>query len=212
MTMIQMTEELLNRGFDNNEYLKGENIKPMVNNESIRLGDVTFTFNGDGSSSMCIEGSKSAYSISPFDIKKVIFNEPATIVFWADGTKTIVKCQEWDEFIPETGLAMAIAKKAYGNVGHYYETIKKWTDPYYEEQAKMYEEFRESIIEAEVEGAEEEPVWWIWVEMVGLDKAVYFKHEEKSYKRKCDATRVAKKNYGDSTKYNFIVSQENPWL
>lgn len=51
------------------------------------------------------------------EIKDVIFNNPATIVFWADGSKTIVKCQNGDTYSKETGLAMAIAKKAYGNKG-----------------------------------------------------------------------------------------------
>lgn len=69
-------------------------------------------------------------------IKNVIFNEPATIVFWADGTKTVVKCQEGDEFDPEKGLTMAIAKKLYGNKGSYCEQIKKWTEPWYEKQTK----------------------------------------------------------------------------
>ena len=27
-----------------------------------------------------------------FNIKEVIFNDPATIVYWEDGTKTVVKC------------------------------------------------------------------------------------------------------------------------
>ena len=53
------------------------------------------------------------------EIKNVIFNDPATIVFWEDGTKTVVKCQDGDEFDPEKGLAMAIVKKAYGNKGNY---------------------------------------------------------------------------------------------
>lgn len=43
-------------------------------------------------------------------IKKVIFNDPATIVFWKDGTKTVVKRQEGAEFDPEKGLAMAICR------------------------------------------------------------------------------------------------------
>ena len=60
------------------------------------------------------------------EIKNVIFNDPATIVFWEDGTKTVVKCQEGDEFDPEKGLAMAIAKKAYGNKGSYCNKLKKW--------------------------------------------------------------------------------------
>ena len=58
-------------------------------------------------------------------IKKVIFNDPATIVIWADGTKTIVKSDN-EQYDPEKGLAMAISKKALGNKGNYYETFKKW--------------------------------------------------------------------------------------
>ena len=60
------------------------------------------------------------------EIKNVIFNDPATIVFWEDGTKTVVKCQDGDEYDLEKGLAMAIAKKAYGNKGNYCNKLKKW--------------------------------------------------------------------------------------
>lgn len=58
-------------------------------------------------------------------IKNVIFNPPATIVFWTDNSKTVVKAEN-EIFDPEKGLAMAIAKKALGNKGNYYETFKKW--------------------------------------------------------------------------------------
>lgn len=72
--------------------------------------------------------------IPPLDvkpiIKKVIFNEPATIVFWEDGTKTVVKCREGDEFDPEKGLAMAVTKKALGNKYDYYNQIKHWLKKY----------------------------------------------------------------------------------
>lgn len=47
-------------------------------------------------------------------IKKVIFNKPATIVYWSDGTKTVVKCGKDDEWDKEKGLAMAISKKLIG--------------------------------------------------------------------------------------------------
>lgn len=43
-------------------------------------------------------------------IKQVIFNGPATIVYWKDGSKTIVKCQEGAVNDPEKGLAMAVAR------------------------------------------------------------------------------------------------------
>lgn len=69
-------------------------------------------------------------------IKNVIFNDPATIVFWTDGTKTVVKCSDMDEFDPEKGIAMALAKKVLGANGSYYNKIKKWTEKYYEEERK----------------------------------------------------------------------------
>lgn len=63
------------------------------------------------------------------NIDDVIFSGPATVVKWKDGTKTVVKCAKNDNFDPEKGLAMAIAKKALGNKGNYYETIRKWMHP-----------------------------------------------------------------------------------
>ena len=59
-------------------------------------------------------------------IKNVIFNNPATIVFWQDGTKTVVKCSDLDDYDPEKGLAMAIVKKVFGNEGNYYNVFRKW--------------------------------------------------------------------------------------
>ena len=59
-------------------------------------------------------------------IKKVIFNDPATIVLWSNGEKTIVKCRDGETFDPEKGLAMAIVKYVYGNKGNYYNAIKMW--------------------------------------------------------------------------------------
>ena len=59
-------------------------------------------------------------------IKRVIFNDPATIILWADGTKTVVKCAKDETFDPEKGLAMAIAKKALGNEGWYYDIFKAY--------------------------------------------------------------------------------------
>lgn len=64
------------------------------------------------------------YDIRRF-IKKVKFNPPATIVFWTDNTKTVVKCSG-EDYDPEKGLAMCICKKMLGNKGNYYEVFKKW--------------------------------------------------------------------------------------
>ena len=47
-------------------------------------------------------------------LKKVLFNPPATIAFWEDDTKTVVKCQNNDIFDPEKGIAMCYMKKFAG--------------------------------------------------------------------------------------------------
>ena len=49
-----------------------------------------------------------------FTIDNVLFNPPATIVFWLDGTKTVVKCKEGEEFSKWAGIALCLAKKMYG--------------------------------------------------------------------------------------------------
>ncbi len=45
-------------------------------------------------------------------IEKIIYNNPATIVWFADGEKIIVKCHN-EKFDKEKGVAMAIARKLY---------------------------------------------------------------------------------------------------
>lgn len=59
-------------------------------------------------------------------ISRVIFNAPATIVLWGDGSKTVVKCGKDECYDPEKGLAMAISKRFLGDKGNYYEEFKKW--------------------------------------------------------------------------------------
>jgi len=46
---------------------------------------------------------------------KVIYNPPATIVYWNDGTKTIVRCGPNDKFNEESGFAAALLRKVYGD-------------------------------------------------------------------------------------------------
>lgn len=48
--------------------------------------------------------------VSPRDI---IFHDPATIIMWSDGTKTVVKCHEEDTYDKEKGLALCYLKKFY---------------------------------------------------------------------------------------------------
>lgn len=68
-------------------------------------------------------------------IQNVIFNDPATIVIWADGSKTVVKAEN-EPYDPEKGLAMAIAKKFFDNKGYYFDVFKKWL-PVEDEEEKL---------------------------------------------------------------------------
>lgn len=82
-----------------------------------------------------------------YGIKEVIFQNPATIVFWTDGTKTVVNCMDnaeikkkivdgkevtvrrarkCDTYSEEAGLAMAIVKKYFGNEGNYNNVFRKF--------------------------------------------------------------------------------------
>ena len=64
-------------------------------------------------------GSITALNIKTLpQFKKVIFNKPATIVIWTDGTKTVVKCADDDEYNKSAGIALCIMKKIYDDNFH----------------------------------------------------------------------------------------------
>lgn len=65
---------------------------------------------------------------NPPKIQKVIFNNPATIILWTDGTKTVVKCQPGDIYDKEKGFAMAYLKKLLGNDNTFNKEINKWVE------------------------------------------------------------------------------------
>ena len=60
-------------------------------------------------------GSEYAGTEVMLKIKDVIYSNPATIVFWNDGSKTVVRCGKGETFDPEKGLAMAISKRVLGS-------------------------------------------------------------------------------------------------
>lgn len=83
--------------------------------DAIRVGRMMYQGFADG-----VKGT------NKITIKDVIFNPPATIVLWSDGSKTVVRTQNDDAYDPEKGLAMAISKRFLGNSGRYYNTFKKY--------------------------------------------------------------------------------------
>ena len=99
-------------------------------------------------------------------ITKVIFNPTATIVFWEDGGKTVVKCGPDDEFNPHVGIAMCVMKKVYGGryveVGkpmpdgsqeviwtdNFHSIFRKWADPWLKEHEE--EAYKPSAVAPDV--------------------------------------------------------------
>lgn len=101
-------------------------------------------------------------------IKDVIFNNPATIVYWVDGTKTVVKAHN-EKFDPEKGLAMAICKRFLGSNksgSNFNNIFKKWLP-----------EQKESNSDTNIKDYEKnEPLRWMTVaevaEELGCSKAL----------------------------------------
>ena len=106
-------------------------------------GDVTYQENPLKKYRINIPVSKSVYDIimdaaTSYDVTnkitqktesvpvpvRAIINRPATILFWPDGTKTVVKCQDGDRFDPEKGVAMAMLKKYLGGTGRYNDVLR----------------------------------------------------------------------------------------
>lgn len=129
----------------NNTYLKNKNIKECKPIKSIYLHSVYGT-------TSILNLDKPRYLPYPVKVKKVIFNPPATIVFWDDDTKTVVKDEDIkkvyhipedkdeDNFLEyldinskfkeidytkwkELGLLNAMVKRAYP---HFNKTLDKW--------------------------------------------------------------------------------------
>ena len=94
------------------------NIKIKIGNKIYHPDTVDWKQNPDAFPELKISTRISPYNLdttSNLSITNVIFNPPATIVFWSDKTKTIVKCDPKEEYDPEKGIAMAICKKLIGD-------------------------------------------------------------------------------------------------
>ena len=87
-------------------------------------------------------GNDMQETIKDISISNIIFSGPCTIVMWADGTKTIVRCGENDVFDPEKGIAMALMRKVYGPRHHYMKELGPFIEEYYEKQRTKEELIR----------------------------------------------------------------------
>lgn len=74
------------------------------------LGTVTSPSDNKHENTLCFFKDPNAMAY-----ERIVFNPPATVVLWKDGTKTVVRCDERDLYDPKYGLALCFMKKALGN-------------------------------------------------------------------------------------------------
>lgn len=76
------------------------------------------------------------------DVRRIVFSGPATIVFWEDNTKTIVKCMEGEKFERYAGFAAACMKKMFGSTSR----AKSIMEEYAVEQVKVKKEKKNDVL------------------------------------------------------------------
>lgn len=72
-----------------------------------------------------IQSTINLRTISEPVIKEILSNGPATIIFWNDGTKTIVKREIDDEDDLYDAVANALAKKAFGSTSKFHKIVNE---------------------------------------------------------------------------------------
>lgn len=155
-------------------------------------------------------------------IKDVIHNPPATIVFWCDGSKTVVKCQNGEEYDPEKGLTMAFFKRMHDNKGRYFEEIKKWNNKYmlslFKDEVHAVKD--EKVVNAVERGMSKQPSKddshrWIlfYAPADSVEDECYTKHPV-VYKHKASAVRAAKRLISKlpaGVDYQWFVDLVDEW-
>lgn len=93
------------------------------------IDDLPFDDPCDMDCSLCEDRCDDYYMYAnhavPF-VNEIIFNPPATIVKWVDGTKTVVKCSDNDRFDRYLGFAAAVLKKMFGSTSRAGRFIEKY--------------------------------------------------------------------------------------
>jgi len=86
------------------------------------------------------------YGIARNDIDKVIFNDPATIIIWKDGTKTVVKTAPGETYNKWAGMALCISKKLYGD--RFHRIFKEYCGEEEEKSSfSSWKEWHEALVE-----------------------------------------------------------------
>jgi len=98
---------------------------------------------------------KLIFGIKTTDIDRVIFNDPATIVFWKDKTKTIVKCHPEDTFDEEIGFMCCYLKRVLSSK-EYTKFCGYLNDIWEQKNNRLYREALEKKMAEKVAGKKHE--------------------------------------------------------
>lgn len=91
------------------KYIANEHTRDFVNREWFAgANDMRYETKVD------YNGISRRNNMMKYGVKEIIYHDAATIVYWTDGTKTVVKCNENDEYSEYSGFVAAVAKKMYG--------------------------------------------------------------------------------------------------
>ncbi len=86
--------------------------------------ELDFAISNNG---IVVKGTKCCESFKLMPVK-IIHSGPATIVFWNDKTKTIVRCSENDVYDEYAAFCSALAIKMYGSNSHLKKMIRNKTE------------------------------------------------------------------------------------
>ena len=80
--------------------------------------------------------------------KRIIYNNPATIVFWKDGTKTVVKKNEKEKYNSYNAFCAALAKKIFGTNSEVNRIVRSGYNQKVAEGQKKLAEFKKKVEKA----------------------------------------------------------------
>lgn len=69
-----------------------------------------------------------AYDYMKLKPIKILYNDPATVVFWNDGTKTVVKRVKGEKSSKYVAFCAALAKRVYGTNSHLSKIVESGED------------------------------------------------------------------------------------
>ena len=106
--------------YRNPYYTSYEDLKKLL---KVKIEDT------DGDTEACIDPNF-------YTPRKIIFNDPVSVVFWKDGTKTIVRRTKGEKFNKYTAFTAALAKKIFGNNTRVNAIVKSGIDQKEKDAAK----------------------------------------------------------------------------